>query len=235
MPTVNYQLGVDSAIVLGYGGANQAVIKGLNSLGLPELMREVIKVSEFRTDFAVEFTGEGSHGRITYGGNMVLGDTDGQDQLKDYIKNNTKFTDARLYLDLVNFIAPDTANDSNAGFQVSRHTPGQGQKNGTYPFSGEMVVNGLYCYFTAHIEDGATPTMAFVAAAGSGATITDSGSGFVTAGFLAGQTLIIEGSTSNDGQYVIESVVAGTITLTDDYDLTSEAAVDGTALHGGKL
>lgn len=229
---ISYQLGVDSAIVLKYGDADQSVVKGLNRLGLPSLMREVIKVSEFRTDFAVEFTGEGSHGRITYGGNMVLGDTKGQDQLKQYLKNNTKFTDPRLYLDLVNFIAPDLANDpDNAGFQVSKCEPGEGQKNGTYPYSGEMVVNGLYCYFTAHIEDGATPTMTFPI---GGTTITDSDSGFVTAGFEVGQTLIIEGSTSNDGQYLITAVAAGTITCADA-SFTVEAAIEGTALHGGKL
>jgi hypothetical protein len=226
----NVQLGVDSAIVLKYGDANQSVVKGLNRLGLPALMREVIKVSEFRTDFAVEFTGEGSHGRITYGGNMVLGDTKGQDQLKQYLKDNTKITDARVYLDLVNFIAPDTANDAEAGFQVVKCEPGEAQKNGTYPYAGEMVVNGLYCYFTAHIEDGALPTMAFTAN-----TITDSASGFVTAGFEAGQTIIVEGSTSNDGTYLIDTVAAGTITLAGSPGLTVEPAIDGTALHGGKL
>lgn len=231
--TVSYQLAVDAAIVLKYGDADQSVVSGLNQLGLPELMRESVKISQFRTDFAVEFTGEGSHGRITYGGDMVLGDTNGQDQLKQYIKDNTKFTDCRVYLNLEDFVAPDLANDANAAFQVSKHSPGEANKNGTFPFSGEMLLNGLYCYFVAHIEDDATPTMAFVD--GTPATITDSGSGFVTAGFLAGQTLIVEGSTSNDGQYLIDTVVAGTITLATGETLTAEAAIDGTALHGGKL
>lgn len=232
MSPVNFQLGVDSAVVLKYGTADQAVVKGLNSMTLPELMREVIKVSEFRTDFAIEFTGEGSHGRFGFAGNMVLGDTKGQDQLKQYLKNNTKFTDARFYLDLVNFVAPDTVNDANAAFQVSRHVPGQGQKNGTYPFSGEMVTNGLYCYFVAHITDGATPTMTFPA---GGETITDTDSGFVTAGFEAGQTVIIEGSTSNDGQYLIESVAAGTLTFPSGTGFTVEPSVEGMTIHGGKL
>jgi len=229
----DYQLAVNAAIVLKYGDADQAVVKGLNMLGLPELMREAVKISQFRTDFAVEFTGEGSHGRITYGGNMVLGDSTGQDQLKQYLKDNTKFTDCRIYLNLEDFIAPDLANDENAAFQVSRHAPGQANKNGTFPFSGEMVTNGLYCYFTAHIEDGATPTMAFVT--GTPATITDSGSGFVTAGFKDGMTMIIEGSTSNDKQVLIDTVVAGTITLAAGETLASEDAIDGTVLHGGKL
>ncbi|MDH4319951.1 MAG: hypothetical protein OEV73_00480 [Desulfobulbaceae bacterium] len=231
---VSYKLGVDAAIVLKYGGADQAVIKGLNRMGLPGLLREVIKLNEFRVDFAVEVTGEGSHGRFTFGGNLVTGDTKGQDQLKQYLKDNTKFTDCRWYLDLNDFIAPDLANDpDNAGFQVSKVEPGEAQKNGTFPLSGEMVTNGLYCYFVAHQTDDATPTMAFVT--GTPATITDSGSGFVTSGFKAGQTLIVEGSTSNDGQYLIANVAAGTITLATGETLASEPAVDGTALHGGKL
>ncbi len=235
MNKINFQLGVDSAVVLKYGSVDQAVVKGLNSIGLPELMRETIKVSEFRTDFAVEFTGEGSHGRFTFAGNMVLGDTNGQDQLKSYLKDNTKFTDCRFYLDLINFVAPDLANDANAAFQISKVAPGQAQKNGTYPISGEMVTNGLYCYFVHHLIDGSTPTLAFVADSGSGATITDSGASFITAGFAAGETMIIEGSTSNDKQVLIDTVAAGIITLANGYDLTSEASIAGVALHGGKL
>lgn len=227
----NYQLGVDSAVVLGYGGTRQAVISGLNTLGLPELMREVISISEFRTDFAVEFTAEGKHGRFSFGGNMVLGDTDGQDRLKEYLIGNTKFTDCRFYLDLVNFVAPDLANDpDNAGFQVVKVAPGEANKNGTYPISGEIVTNGLYCYFVAHLVDTATPTLAFTVN-----TITDSDSGFTTAGFKAGQTVIIEGTTSNDGQYLIDTVADGVLTLAGTPALTVENGIEGTAIHGGKL
>lgn len=55
-------------------------------------------------------------------------------------------------------------------------------------------------------------------------TITDSGSGFLTAGFQAGDQITVSGSASNDGTYVIASVVAGTITLLGRNDLTTEAA-----------
>ena len=230
MTTPSFQLGVDSGIVLGYGTANQAVIKGLNSITLPALMRTKVKVSEFRTDFAVGFAGEGEHGDMSYGGNMVLGDTLGQDQLKQNLKLNTKMTDCRVYLDLINFMAPDLANDANAGFQVLNHTPGAGTKNNTYPFTGAWCTNGLYCYFTAHIVDGATPTMAFTAN-----TVTDTGNGFVTAGFKDGQTMIVEGSPSNDKQVLIDTVEAGVITLAAGHTFNVENAVEGTTLHGGIL
>ena len=55
-------------------------------------------------------------------------------------------------------------------------------------------------------------------------TITDSGSGFVTAGFVAGDTIIVTGSASNDGTYTIDSVVAGTITLDAGDALVAEGA-----------
>lgn len=240
---VNRQLGVNAAIVLKYGTADQATIKGLNQLTLPALTRTKIKSEEFGVDFAVNDVGGGEHGDISYAGNMVLGDTKGQDQLKEYLKHNTKFTDARVYIDTVagHFLAPDTAQDTQAGFQVIAHTPGQASKSGTFPFSGSWSVNGLYAYFVIHKEEVATPTMAFVASATPttvGATITDSDSGFVTAGFKAGQTLIIEGSTSNDGVYLIKTVAAGTITLDIAgavSQLTSESAVAATVLHAGVL
>lgn len=215
---VNRQLGVNAAIVLKYGTADQATIKGLNQLTLPALTRSKIKTEEFGVDFAVNDVGGGEHGDISYAGNMVLGDTKGQDQLKAYLIANTKFTDARIYLDTVagHFMAADTAKDTQAGFQVIAHTPGQTSKSGTFPFSGSWSVNGLYAYFVVHRTDVVSPKLAFVASATPttvGATITDSDSAFVTNGFAAGQTLIIEGSTSNDGVYLIKTVVAGTITL----------------------
>jgi len=244
MTGVNRQLGVNTAIVLKYGDANQATIKGLNQLTLPALTRSKIKSEEFGVDFAVNDVGGGEHGDISYGGNMVIGDTKGQDQLKAYLKDNTKFTDARIYIDTVlgHFLAPDIASDEAAGFQVIDHTPGSVNKNGTYPFSGKWAVNGLYAIFNIHRPDVATPVLAFVASATPltvGGTITDSTSQFVINGFKAGQTLIIEGSTSNDGTYLIKTVVDGTITLevagTNDGQLTAEAALATTILHGGLL
>ena len=54
-------------------------------------------------------------------------------------------------------------------------------------------------------------------------TISDSGSGFLLAGFEVGDAITVSGSGSNDGTYTIESVVAGTITVTTG-NLTTEVA-----------
>jgi hypothetical protein len=55
-------------------------------------------------------------------------------------------------------------------------------------------------------------------------TITDSGSGFVTTGFAAGDIIAVSGSSKNDGIYTVATVVAGTITLIATDELTAEAA-----------
>ena len=67
-------------------------------------------------------------------------------------------------------------------------------------------------------------TIAFSENTADADTITDSASGFLTAGFQAGDQITVSGSASNDGSYVIGSVTAGTITLLARNDLTTEAA-----------
>ena len=67
-------------------------------------------------------------------------------------------------------------------------------------------------------------TIAFVENTASADTITDTGNGFLVAGFQAGDQLTVAGSASNDGTYTIGSVAAGTITLVARDDLATELA-----------
>ena len=67
-------------------------------------------------------------------------------------------------------------------------------------------------------------TIAFHENTPSADTITDSGNGFVTADFKAGDSITVSGSSSNNGTYTIATVVAGTITLTEADDLADESA-----------
>lgn len=68
-------------------------------------------------------------------------------------------------------------------------------------------------------------TIAYVAAAEPlGPTITDSGNGFITAGFQAGRVIRVVGSASNDGSFMIKKVSAGTLELDTQTDLSAEAA-----------
>jgi len=74
-------------------------------------------------------------------------------------------------------------------------------------------------------------TIAFVS--GSPATITDSGSGFITAGFLSGQFIKVTGSAQNNGTYQLAAVAAGTLTLVSGQTLTSESAGASDTITGG--
>src|SRR3990167_6500337 len=64
-------------------------------------------------------------------------------------------------------------------------------------------------------------TIGFAENTASADTITDSANGFLTAGFQPGDQLTVSGSTSNDGTYVIATIVAGTITLLAREDLAT--------------
>jgi len=81
--------------------------------------------------------------------------------------------------------------------------------------------------------------IAFVAASATvenRPTITDSGNGFVTAGFLAGDYIRVQNTVSNNGFYHVDAAVAGTLFLRRGKDLVAETA--GTrfyvsTVHGG--
>ncbi|MBI9110297.1 hypothetical protein [Maridesulfovibrio ferrireducens] len=228
-----YQLGVDCAVVLNWRTPEASFVKGLNRLGLPEMSRDAISVEEFRRDFSIEFTTGGKFGRVTFSGNTIFGDSTGQDLLKQYLVDNARITNAVVMLDKINFMALDLARDPEGCFQVSKASPGEADKNGVFSFSGEMVCGGRVAYFTKHMV---ADTIAFVAGStGVNDTVTDSGSGFVTAGFAAGQTLIVDGSASNNGYYIIKEVAAGILTLESEGLLTTADAGVLTSLDGGKL
>lgn len=235
---IEFVKGNKGAMVLKHGSTDQSSVKGLNKIGLPEMMRNVVKVEEFGADFAVSFTLGGEYGTIPFSGNLVVGDTKGQDQLREYMRANTSFSDARIYLneDDLDFIAPDeaycTANSLNdPGFQVSKITPGEIDRNGVVAYAGELVLNGPVAYFTAHDE---STTLSFASSTADN-SINDSASGFLTAGFAAGQTVIIEGSTvsGNNGQAIVSTAAAGKLVLTG-ITLATAAAGTTITLHGGK-
>ena len=87
-------------------------------------------------------------------------------------------------------------------------------------YPDEDITNGLRVEYTALSEpfvdeawESLTSTIsgtgiAFVDGGGSSDTITDTGSGFVTAGFAAGDKIRVIGSASNDGDYVLTAATA---------------------------
>ena len=74
--------------------------------------------------------------------------------------------------------------------------------------------------------------IAFVDGGASADTITDTGNGFIDAGFVAGDQITVSGSTNNNGDYLIAFLTAGTLTLSDGDSLTNEGAGDLVTILG---
>lgn len=66
------------------------------------------------------------------------------------------------------------------------------------------------------------------------ATITDTDANFLNAGFVAGDTLYVSGSTNNSRNFTIGSVTADTLTLIITDIVTTEAAGTAVTLHTGE-
>lgn len=66
---------------------------------------------------------------------------------------------------------------------------------------------------------------------GAGAdTITDDDDGFVTAGFVAGDKITVTGDSENNGDYTIDTVAVGTLTLVATDELTTEGMGDAVVI-----
>jgi len=72
--------------------------------------------------------------------------------------------------------------------------------------------------------------IAFVDGGGGSDTITDTGSGFVTAGFAATDKIRVIGSASNDGDYQLTNAAAGTLTMATA-SLTAETASESITIY----
>lgn len=92
--------------------------------------------------------------------------------------------------------------------------------------AGEVIVQAVRSTANTPVAS-ATITASTIAFVDSDPdTLTDSGNGFVTAGFQAGDVITVSGSTSNDGTYKVATVAAGTITLDAAETLVAEGSGD---------
>lgn len=233
MARARTQLGVNSAVIMGWRTSDQSVVKGLNRLGTPELSREVVSIDEFGRDSSYEVTTGYKQGRFTFSGYALKNDIKGQDELRARLYDNKEFTDCAFMLNSTDFYGLDLARDPDGFFQVAKAHKGEVGKNDLYSFSGEITCGGLICEYTHHLT---TDTVGFVAgSSGVKDIVTDSGDGFVEAGFRPGDTLIVHNSASNSGYYIIKEVAAGEITLESEGDLTTETASALIELDSGKI
>lgn len=73
------------------------------------------------------------------------------------------------------------------------------------------------------------------ASAGTVHTITASTGSFTTDGFVAGDSIIVAGTTSNDGQYVLATVAATVLTITPAQPLVAEGPISVGTITGSVL
>lgn len=218
---------VNAAVVLGYFTGSPATVKGLNSLTLPIESRDAITFSVFGVDFQTQEVGEGKRSSAQFSGYLIVGDEDGQAALQGAMVAQTKLRDVRFYVDSISmhFVALDLANDPDGFFQASKAGPdGAAGKNDAFKYSGEMLPGGAVKTFGYHVTG---TDIAFTA---TGTKITSTTTDFVAAGFKAGRTIVIDGSTSNDGYAKITSVteheiVIGTLTTLSGEETTSGVAI----------
>ena len=129
--------------------------------------------------------------------------------------------------------------DTLAGYRIKLPNSYYGNQL-VYP--NEDITNGLRIEYTALNEPFVAEaletttakisgtTIAFVDGGGGSDTITDSGNGFVTAGFEATDKIRIIGSASNDGDYQLTGAVAGTLTMATAL-LTAETASESVTIY----
>lgn len=107
-----------------------------------------------------------------------------------------------------------------------------------YKWSGGVtkIRNSTSTYIRKQGVLSSVSTIAFIAGTPGtvAATITDSASNFLAAGFAAGDTLYVTGSANNSANFTIGTVTAGTITLIMANLLTSESAGTVVTLHNGE-
>lgn len=219
---VEFLKAVNSAVVLNSHVGTQAVVKGLNSLTMPVESRDLLTFETFGVDFETQEVGSGKRSAAEFSGYALLGDSTGQAVLEAAMVAQTKMKDVRFYFDTINmhFRTLDLANDSTGFFQVSKAGPdGAAGKNDAYKFAGQMPCGGPVKTFAYH----ATGTdISFVA---TGSKITSTSTDFVAAGFVAGRTLIIDGSAANEGFALITSVAANEMVIGTLTKITSMTAV----------
>lgn len=211
------------------------IIKGLNKVKIPGITRESIKIEEFGRDFDFEVPTSASWEKGSIEGNYVRNDTTGQRALRLKLFANEGLKDLRLYENENDFWAPDLAKDPNSQIYVQGMPGPEINKSGVIPFSADLLVQGLLSLFTAHVS-GAGITFA----AGAGETpdtISDSGSGFITAGFEVGMSILIDNSTNNDSvtEALVTEVSEGSLTLSTTGMIADGTGTVNTVVHGGKL
>ncbi len=232
----NFVVGQSSKLVIYAGKTEEAYVRGLNSLTLPlGWTTNFTTISEFGVPVDIQLASGLTYDTLSCAGNFTIKDPT-QAILRQWSLNATQVTDMRFYLDECTFAALDLISNTGGYYQIGSMTAPSGEKSGVYSFSLDIAPAGASTLFENHLSG---DTLSTTADGGSGATLADSGNGFVDAGFVAGQVCYLDHSDSLDPLMLeIASVTAGLLTFeagVGDGDLvTTAAGVAATKVSSGE-
>ncbi len=231
--SVNFVVAQNSAVVLNPATSDEATVRGLQGMGLClGFTMTVLTVSEMGNRIATKVPSGGEYDTTTVNYNFIPGDPT-LTTFQDAALNSTKLTDIRLYVKQgCDFSAPDLISDPASGLYIGSFTdPNVASPNELWTGSLDYMPGGAFTLFIAHKVG---TDLSYVAAT---RTLTTSASDFVSAGFEAGDTLILDYADSNDPLYLkAESVSTTEIVFTEDVGdeatLGDFSGISTTALHG---
>lgn len=225
-----------SALTVRTGKSNQLSVKGLQGLTLPlGFTQQTSEASVIGTRIATKYATGASYEDINSNYYFAPGDSS-QTYLMDCSRNATQIQDMWFWIDATDFVALDLISDPGGYVMVGTFSSPTATKNEIYSGSISLIIGGSHILFNKHI--GGT-TLSFTAGgAGVSAQVTDSGNGFVTAGFAVGDTVIITYLDGNDPYYAkVKTVAAGTMTFEDaignEATIPTASGVAATKIHGG--
>lgn len=226
--SATYLSAAKSKVVMNIGEATEATIGGLNALTLPRgFSRDSITLEAFGRDINTKIATGATYKDLSFKGNLLTGDTNGQDLLLSYAKANTEIKNIRFYLNDNDFCALNLAADPTGYYQIVDYDTPEAPKSGIYTLAVSMIVGGDSAMFTRH---NATPITAITATTIVSATAAD----WATR-FNIGDVVVIDGNVNNKGRYGIVTGVAATTLTFAAATWVIDAAPSATLckVHGG--
>jgi len=203
-------------------------LKGMNDHTPPKITRNSIEIVEYGMEVDSEAPTSAKWDQGSVSGNRVKTDTTGQNAVIAALVANTALTSFRMYDDANDFRTVDLAKDPESVYSIMGYDPGNYDKAGLAKFSATVLLQGMQAHYMSHLT---ADTIAVVPDAG-GDTITDSGLGFVDAGFEVGMSVFIVNGSDREGA-IIKTVEAGTLTMETKDVLTAITAGSTVQVHGG--
>lgn len=216
--------------------STEAIVKGLQGMTLPlGFTQSTQEVSVIGTRIATKYATGASYEDMDTSAYFAPGDAT-QTYLSSAGRNGTQIQDMVFWLDNTDFAALDLISDPAGYVMVSNFSSPKAEKNGLFTNNVGIAVGGSHILFNKHRSGAAIDTVA--GGAGVSAQVTDADSGFLTAGFAAGDTVILANVNGLGPLYCkIKTVAAGTITLEDgigdEATVPTFSGISTTAIHGG--